>query len=367
MQTSIDDLGPAVPPARRMASSGRWSRMAIVPVLVVAILAIGLVTQPSGPASAAAEPVAQCNDDTASNVGGQGIACTVTIINHVDSTGGATAPSEVTVTTCTGAAGPIAAGAGTCSTTTTTSAEPITLVQQCNGSANGGGGVVICTVQVTNSFGSRPTAEPGAATVYQCVGSEISGPGAPAICTPDNTPGVTSVGAATVGQCNGSGNGGTSVGFICTVGGASTMTSALAVNVDQCNGSANGGGSLVRCTATVTNEVLGSTATATLTATLTASATSSGTPIATATSTTPSGTATPVSSGTPTAPASGTGTPAAPGATITPPLPPATGNAGHVEPGPGSQSPVWLLGFATIGAVVGFMVAERRFASRRSR
>src|SRR5688500_16780162 len=40
----------------------------------------------SGAAPLAA-PVAQCNDDGASNVGGQGISCTVTIANFVTSTG----------------------------------------------------------------------------------------------------------------------------------------------------------------------------------------------------------------------------------------------------------------------------------------
>ena len=196
-------------------------------------------------------PVNQCNDDAASNVGGQGIRCTVTVANFLTSTG-AIDPSKsstVTVTRCVGAAGPIGAGAGTCTTTTSTSTTPVSSVTQCNGSANGGGGVLTCTTTITNTFAGSAAA-PTAATVYQCVGSVITGTGAPGTCTPANTPGVTSVSAATVGQCNGSGNGGTSVGFVCTVSGNTSST--LSVNVDQCNGSANGGGSLVNCSATVT-------------------------------------------------------------------------------------------------------------------
>lgn len=203
-------------------------------------------------------PVNQCNDDAASNAGGQGIRCTVTVANFLTGTGAIdpSKPSTVTVTRCVGAAGPIGAGAGTCTTTTTTSTTPVTSVTQCNGSANGGGGVLTCSVTMTNTFAGSAAA-PTSATVYQCIGSVITGTGAPGTCTPANTPGVTSVTAATVGQCNGSGNGGTSVGFICTVSG--TTSSTLSVNVDQCNGSANGGGSLVNCSASVTAVVAAAT------------------------------------------------------------------------------------------------------------
>ena len=98
-----------------------------------------------------------------------------------------------------------------------------------------------------------------------CVGSVITGPGAPGTCTPVNTPGITSVPQATVGQCNGSGNGGTSVGFICTVNTGATTTAAFSVNVDQCNGSGNGGGALVTCRATVTSVVTAAVAVPTAT------------------------------------------------------------------------------------------------------
>lgn len=247
----------------------RWFAPGVVVALAIAVLAVSLLG-PASSAEAVAAPINQCNDDTASNVGGQGIACTVVVVNYVSGVTGnlePSAPSTVTATRCVGAAGVISAGAGTCTTTTTTSADVVATVQQCNGSGNGGGGVVICTATVTNIWDAPPAAAVTSATVYQCIGSVITGTGAPGTCTPVNTPGVTSVTAATVGQCNGSGNGGTSVGFICTVAAGSTQTTTRAINVDQCNGSGNGGGALVTCTATVTNLVAAVTATPTATPT----------------------------------------------------------------------------------------------------
>ncbi|HEV2009608.1 MAG TPA: hypothetical protein VGS17_01090 [Candidatus Limnocylindria bacterium] len=135
--------------------------------------------------------------------------------------------------------------------------------------------MLICTVTMTNNFAGSPAVAPTPATVYQCIGSVITGTGAPGTCTPVNTPGVTSVTAATVGQCNGSGNGGTSVGFVCTVATGSTATSTLPVNVDQCNGSANGGGSLVTCRATVNSVVAATSPTPTPTVGATATPTAS--------------------------------------------------------------------------------------------
>jgi len=48
----------------------------------VVMLAVGLLGQAPSPAEAQVAPVAQCNDDAASNIGGQGIACTVTVTNN---------------------------------------------------------------------------------------------------------------------------------------------------------------------------------------------------------------------------------------------------------------------------------------------
>ncbi len=374
METPADELKATVASTRPMTSGRRRSRMGIVLVLLAATLGTVLLIQMTHSASAAAAPVVQCNNDTASNVGGQGIACAVTIMNYVDSGGAATAPSAITVTRCVGAAGPIAAGAGTCATTTTTSAEPVIFVQQCNGSGNGGGGVVICSVTITNLFSSSPAVALAPAKVYQCEGSVITGPGAPGSCTPANTPGITSVSAATVGQCNGSGNGGTNVGFTCTVTAGSTMTSTLPVNVDQCNGSANGGGALTICTAAVTNDVIPATLTPTATGTTTSTATGTTTPTATGTTTsTATGTTTPTATGTTTPTATGTSTPMAT-VTVTPvstgtaiptPRPPATGNAGSAGPGGSSQGVLWLLGMTATVLTLGLALAGLRIAPRK--
>ena len=361
-------MKPGISHPTHIGSRRKWFPTSIALALTAGGLAFGLLSQTSHPASAAAAPVAQCNNDTASNVGGQGIACIVTIDNYVTGTGviAATPPSTVTVTRCVGAAGPIAAGAGTCTTTTTTSAEPVTLVQQCNGSGNGGGGVVRCSVTVINHFSGSPTVAPAPAAIYQCVGSVITGTGAPGTCTPANTPGVTSVTAATVGQCNGSGNGGTSVGFVCTVTTGSTETSTLAVNIDQCNGSGNGGGALVTCTATVTNDVVAATATATPTASPTATPTGSatvGSATATPTGSATAATSTPTGSATAATPApTGSATAATPTPTASttqavprPPVaprPPATGNAGPSTQDGTSQAVLWLLGITAIGLVL---------------
>lgn len=328
-------------------------------ILLVAVLAVGLLSQTS--VSEAAAPVSQCNDDAASNVGGQGIACTVTVVNYVTSAGAYSnsLPSTVTVTKCVGAAGPINAGAGTCTTTTTTSSEPITQVQQCNGSGNGGGGVVICTTTITNRFTGSPVEAPSAAFVYQCIGSVITGPGAPGTCTPVNSPGITSVAASTVGQCNGSGNGGTSVAFICTVTPGSTSASVLRSNVDQCNGSGNGGGSKVTCTATVTNVVVAAPEIPPAPPAPPAAVT----PAPTAVPTVVPPVATPVGPPAPVVP------PAVVPPVVTPPAPtpvttlrpPATGNAGLARDGGAPGTLVWILGLTTLGLVL----AGRAISSHR--
>jgi hypothetical protein len=368
-----------LPPKHPDRSSRRWIVAGAGLALAVAIIAVSLLGVSPLPASAQAAPIAQCNDDVASNVGGQGIACTVTIENHVFISGNgeieATAPSTITMTRCTGAAGPVAAGAGTCVTTTTTSAEPIMVVQQCNGSGNGGGGVVICTVTLANTFSSISTDALVAATVYQCVGSEITGPGAPAVCTPTNTAGVTSVTEATVGQCNGSGNGGTSVGFTCTVTANSTMMSAFAVNVDQCNDSANGGGSLVTCTASVTNEFLVQPApfieppaapSAEPTAAPVAEPTAAPVVVPTTVPTTaPDADAAPLAASPPTAPTTPAAVVAPPPTTSAPVLLPAdTGNAGLVDRAGTSLFAALLMSVIALGLLLG---AGRFVSARRGR
>jgi hypothetical protein len=179
------------------------------------------------------------------NAGGQGIICDITIVNTITGTGGS---ATVTVHECLGSAGDPTDGAGghACTTTTTTASAPITAVTQCDGSANGGGGTLRCTVTITNNFvGVTPGS--GAVTVNQCVGS---GDGLTTGCDP--FPATTS--GAAITQCNGSANGGTLVQLTCTASG--TMASALVVTINQCNGSALGGGGLVICTAAMVNNAV---------------------------------------------------------------------------------------------------------------
>src|SRR5256885_11451163 len=66
-----------------------------------------------------------------------------------------------------GAAG---APAAACAITTRLSSTLVTSVNQCNGSINGGGGTLRCSVKVTNRFVGLSTGAT-AATVNQCVGS----------------------------------------------------------------------------------------------------------------------------------------------------------------------------------------------------
>ena len=176
------------------------------------------------------------------NQGGAGIICEVTIVNNITSSGGT---ATVTVHECLGSAGDPTDGAvgHPCTTTTTSLTTPVTSVTQCDGSVNGGGSTLRCSVVVTDNFvGVSPGAT--AATVNQCVGS---GDGLTTGCSP--FPATTT--SAAITQCNGSANGGTLVGMTCTATG--TMSSALPVTINQCNGSGLKGGSLVICSATMTN------------------------------------------------------------------------------------------------------------------
>ena len=173
-------------------------------------------------------------DNSAGNSGGLGVICDVSIVNTITAT---TATATVTVTECHGAAGDPRAA---CTTTTKTLPEAVTSVNQCNGSINGGGGTLRCSVRVEFVGGGAGATAP---SVNQCVGS---GGGLTTGCNP--FPATTT--GAMIAQCNGSANGGTLVGLTCTATGL--MPAARALTVNQCNDSANGGGSLVICSANVT-------------------------------------------------------------------------------------------------------------------
>jgi hypothetical protein len=193
----------------------------------------------AGPAGAAVTPggpTTSC-DNGVYNTGGLGLICQTTITNTIAGTGGS---AKIVIRECHGAAG---APTAACTITTRLSSRLVTAVNQCNGSINGGGGTLRCSVQVTNRFVGLSTGAT-AATVNQCVGS---GDGIANNCDP--FPATTS--GATITQCNGSANGGTLVRLECTATG--TKPSSHGVRINQCNGSANGGGALVICSSNITN------------------------------------------------------------------------------------------------------------------
>lgn len=210
-------------------------------LLSASLVALAMMTAASlstaAPTSAATiAPTTTCNNA----LGNGGAVCEVTVVNTITPSGGS---AVVTVRECTGSAGVPDA---TCTNTTTPLSEPVTAVTQCNGSINGGGGTLLCSVVVTNNFvGVNATAT--AVTVNQCVGSVTTG--TVKACSP--FPATTS--GATITQCNGSGNGG-GASLTCTATG--TQSSGLVVKIDQCNGSANGGGTRTVCSARISNNTI---------------------------------------------------------------------------------------------------------------
>jgi hypothetical protein len=211
------------------------------------LLATGLLLVGSlafaGPAGAAVSPggpTTTC-DNGVYNTGGLGLICETTITNTITGTGGS---AKIVVRECHGAAG---APAAACAITTRLSSRLVTSVNQCNGSINGGGGTLRCSVKVTNRFVNMNTGKT-AATVNECNGSGASGAiGATIVCDP--FPATTT--GATITQCNGSANGGTLVGLRCSATG--TKPASHGVTINQCNDSANGGGALVICSANISN------------------------------------------------------------------------------------------------------------------
>jgi hypothetical protein len=222
----------------------------VIFLVTVGLLLFGSLGLASGAAAATTIASTTTCSNGVDNSGGLGLICQVTVVNTITAGGGS---ATVSVRECHGAAAnPQAA----CVITKKVLTKPVTAVTQCNGSINGGGGTLRCSVTVTNDFlGISPGAS--AATVNQCVGS---GDGLTTGCDP--FPATTT--GATITQCNGSANGGTLVGLTCTANGATAA--ALGVTINQCNGSGSGGGGLVICSTSITN-VVGSAATLTATTT----------------------------------------------------------------------------------------------------
>ncbi|MEP6639375.1 MAG: hypothetical protein ABJC39_08500 [Chloroflexota bacterium] len=211
------------------------SRSLAIVLTAGALLLGSLAFAGTAAAATTIAPTTTCSNGV-DNSGGLGLICQVTIVNRITASGGS---SKTTVRECHGAAG---APTASCTTKVRLMNRPVTKVNQCNDSINGGGGTLRCSVRVTNNFVGMATGAT-AATVNQCVGSGSITTG----CDP--FPATTT--GATVTQCNGSANGGTLVQLRCTVSG--TKPSSHGVTINQCNGSANGGGALVICSANISN------------------------------------------------------------------------------------------------------------------
>lgn len=204
--------------------------------LACGLLLLGSLAFATGATAATIAATTTCSNGV-DNTGGLGLICEVTINNTITASGGS---AVVTVRECHGAAGDPEAA---CTTDTANLTEPVTEVNQCNDSINGGGGTLRCSVAVVNNYiGDNLGSE--SATVNQCVGS---GDGLTTGCDP--FPATTT--GATITQCNGSANGGTLVELTCTVTPSSIVLNRPNVTINQCNGSANGGGGLVICSASL--------------------------------------------------------------------------------------------------------------------
>lgn len=209
-------------------------RRALATLLTGAFLILGTLSFVSVAAAATIAPITTCSNGV-DNTPGLGLICDTTIVNTITTTGGS---AMVTVRECHGAAGDPEAS---CTNETVNLTEPVTEVNQCNDSTNGGGGVLRCRVRITNNFVEGDPAST-AVTVNQCVGS---GGGVANDCDP--FPATTT--SATITQCNGSANGGTLVDLTCVATG--TESAVFSVLINQCNDSTNGGGAVVRCSANI--------------------------------------------------------------------------------------------------------------------
>jgi hypothetical protein len=220
-------------------ATGHGARLLFRCLFVLALLVPAAMVGASPVAAAHTIGAATSCNNGVGGGGGQGVICEVTIVNTITATGGS---AVVTVHECIGSAG--APLSGVCSTTKTTLTAPVTVVNQCNGTVEGGGSTLRCSVVITNNFVGVTPGSSGV-TINQCVGS---GDGATIGCNP-----LQSTTSAVITQCNGTANGGNLVGLTCTATG--TMSAAFAMTVNQCNSSANGGGSLVVCSTSFVNAV----------------------------------------------------------------------------------------------------------------
>ena len=227
-----------------MQQSLSLKRPSVFIAFALTLSLISVIFVASSLTATAQTALTQCNGTD--NVGGQAVECHYTVTNNLN---GSVLSSTVTVVECHGAAN--APATLVCNPSTTTSAALVTVIDQCNGSGNGGGGTVLCTVEVINNITGIAT--PTSATVNQCNASGTGGGTEPTVLC-DPFPANTT--SATVTQCNESGNGGGGTQRVqCTVDAGSTTTAVLDVTINQCNGSGNGGGATVTCRTGITNNV----------------------------------------------------------------------------------------------------------------
>ena len=132
-------------------------------LLAFALVAGGLFATASVTGAATIAPTTTCSNGV-DNTPGLGLICQVTVVNTITPSGGS---SRTTVRECHGAAG---APTAACTTKVSSMSKLVTKVTQCNDSINGGGGTLRCSVKVTNNFVGVSTGR-SAATVNQCVGS----------------------------------------------------------------------------------------------------------------------------------------------------------------------------------------------------
>ena len=242
----------------QVSARRRAGHAALISLLLAAAFSFAVATLSPSAAQAATLTIDQCNGHGAEAEGAStGLTCNVTVVNTIR---GTKMSSTTTVTRqCT--LGPCSSPNGTF---TTRSTSLVTKVTQCNGSDNDAAHPITCNVTIRNNISAdaaraRPVT---AATVNQCVGS-AGGGGGSVNCNP--FPASTT--GATVTQCNGSANGGGGT-IACSVGTASKVSRAIPITVNQCNGTGNPGGSTVTCRTTLTTNITAArSATATATAT----------------------------------------------------------------------------------------------------
>lgn len=231
------------PPRVRLGSAPFAVRVA--GVIAASLLAAATLVALDSATPAHAAVTEQCNGEL--NVGGEGLNCEISIENVLDLATGVES-STVTTLACRGAANvdPLTDCVGP---TTTNYEELTTEASQCNGSANGGGSSMICSVTVVNTITGDATTS--AAPVNQCNGSLTTGD--VRACDPD--PATTDASVDGITQCNGSVNGGGG-SMTCVAATTSTSNSAFDFLVNQCNDSANGAGARIECTVDISTVVL---------------------------------------------------------------------------------------------------------------